>query len=92
MKELNKFTYSLLLLFLISPVIAHVFKSFFYSRSITFYFQIFFFIYGFIFIFIAYINKQKLEIPKAIYYLLAYVLFLIIWDFGNGNLERRGIY
>jgi len=91
MKELNKFTYTILLLFLFSPLIAIIYPHLPLPKDVDFFFRLIFWSYGFIFIFLANINKQKLVIPKAVYYLAAYILFLFIWNFGNGNLERRGL-
>ena len=91
MKSINILTYNILFLFILSPLLSYIFNDFLGNRTITFYYRILFWVYGFIYIFLAFINHKKLKLTKATYYIIAYAVFLVAYSLFNGELERRGI-
>jgi hypothetical protein len=89
MPSLNRITISLLYLMLLSPLLSYITFGLMGLRSITFYFTIFTFFYGFLFIII---KGKAIKIPSMIYLLILYSVFLSIWGFWNEGFERRGIF
>lgn len=56
--------------------------------SITYYFTIFTFFYGIIFIII---KGKTIKIPGMLYLLIMYSVYSTIWSFANGGFEQRGL-
>lgn len=58
-------------------------------QIITYYFMLFTFFYGIIFIII---QRKTVKIPKMVYLLVLYSVYLSIWSFANGEFERKGFF
>lgn len=73
---------------LLSPLLSYITFGLLGLRDITFYFRIFVLFYG---IFFVLHLGNKIKIPKPAYLLILYIIFLFIWTFYNGEMDRRGV-
>jgi hypothetical protein len=85
----NKTTYFILTLMLLSPLLSYITFGLLGLNSINFYFQLVIYAYGIVFVFIL---LRNLKFPKELSFLFLYILYLFIWAFNNGEIERRGIW
>lgn len=74
---------------LLSPLLSYITFGLMGLVSITYYFMIFTFFYGILF---TIIKGQTIKIPRMLYLLILYSVYISIWGFYNGELERRGLF
>lgn len=74
---------------LLSPLLSYITFGLLGLKSITYYFMLFAFFYGIIFIII---KGKTIKIPGMLYLLIMYSVYISIWSFANGGFERRGLY
>lgn len=84
----NRVNYFFLFLMLFSPILSYLSFGLLGMESSTYYFQIFLLFYGMVYCFF---NWNKLKIPREIYFLFAYTIYIFIWSFYNGVFEEKGI-
>lgn len=88
MNNLDKVTYNILYLMLLSPILSYISLGLLGMKSTTFYFIIFIIFYGIYFV----LNyKRKIRFPAMLYFLLLYWIYMTVWGFFNGELEERGL-
>ncbi|MCR4417187.1 MAG: hypothetical protein NUV92_05525 [Ignavibacteria bacterium] len=85
-----RLTESLLLLLLLTPLLSYITFGIYYKENAIYYFQIFFVFYG---IFLLFFNRfLDIRIPKYLYLLIFYIIYILFWSFSNGTFEKKGIF
>lgn len=89
MLRFNSATIALLYAMLLSPIISYITFGILGLRPIDTYFKIVVVGYGMIY-FLA--NSRNLKIPVYAYFAFIWAVYLFVWSFFNGEMERRGLF
>ena len=88
MISFRKTTYFLLTSMLFWPLMSYITMAVLELRTIVFYYTLFItMFYGIVFIFF----KKNIKVPKCLFYLLLFIIYLFFWSFFNGDIKLRGI-
>ncbi len=86
MFNLNRISYALLYLMLLSPLLSYVSFGLMHGSSSSYYFQVFICIYALLFIFLI---KKSIKLEADHFFLIGYITYLIIWSFFNDSVEDK---
>lgn len=87
--KLRHITYLFLFLMLLSPLLSYVSFGVLDLLSIRVYFQLISVLYGIVFIFL---NYKNIKISSFEIFALLFFIYVFIWSFYNGEMERRGFF
>lgn len=73
------------------PILSYITYGVLSLKSIVVYYSAISIFYGIFFIFHSRLIHKKIFIPKELYYFLVFIIFLFIWSYFNGSMNRRGV-